>query len=261
MPTSTSTLLNNISLNRTAKPKSYTLPPTPLIPNSPHPLLHYPSLLLPIVSDPKFTCTTLYDLYRSNGWTPQWVARYGATQPSHYHSTAHEVMVVIAGEGATIRFGVADQDATCPSQSSPSTHEKGDDEHGENDAGAHEPGGITLTARKGDVFIVPAGVAHKTYDPRPGPPRPIAFFQCKDEDGNVIREEGKARAFFAGVETGREFMMMGAYPDGDEWDFKVGGEHAGREREVWGLPIPEKDPVLGIDREGLVGLWKGGGRA
>ncbi|KAK3214199.1 hypothetical protein GRF29_28g2361656 [Pseudopithomyces chartarum] len=151
-----------ITLNRTTSPKSYTISPTPLIPNSPHPLLHYPSLLFPTVSAPNFTCTTLYDLYRSNGWTPQWVARYGATQPAHYHSTAHEVMVVIAGEGATIRFGVADKGGSESSSSHPTDGGNGDD------TDAHEPGGITLTAHKGDVFIVPAGVAHKTVRMRMG---------------------------------------------------------------------------------------------
>lgn len=163
-------------------------------------------------------------------------------------------MVVIAGEGATIRFGVADKGGSESSSSHPTDGGNGDD------TDAHEPGGITLTAHKGDVFIVPAGVAHKTYDPRPGPAPEFAFFQCKDENGSVIREEGRARDFFAGVQTGREFMMMGAYPDGDEWDFKVGGEHEGREGEVWGVEVPGRDPVLGDDGEGLVGLWKGSGR-
>jgi uncharacterized protein YjlB len=49
---------------------------------------------------------------------------------------------------------------------------------------------------------------------------------------------------------------MGAYPYGGVWDFAIGGEHEGREGEVWHVPVPGKDPVLGDSKEGLVGLWK-----
>ena len=40
------------------------------------------------------------------------------------------------------------------------------------------------------------------------------------------------------------------------WDFKVGGEK--HTDEVWGVPVPERDPVLSDSEEGLVGLWKKG---
>ncbi|KAF9737557.1 hypothetical protein PMIN06_011648 [Paraphaeosphaeria minitans] len=219
--------------------QTYTLKPTSLIPNSPHVLIHYPELFLDEVSKPGFNCTQLYDLYKSNGWESQWVARYGPTQTSHYHSGAHEAMTVISGEGATIRFGVAD------TSDNDETHTHGN---------GHEDGGIWIEARKGDVFILPAGVAHKTYDPRPGPVE-FAFFQCKDGGGNVIRDEQKARAFFEGITIGENFQMMGSYPFGAEWDFAVGGDHKGRERQVWDVPVPERDPVLGTRREGMRGLW------
>ena len=55
-------------------------------------------------------------------------------------------------------------------------------------------------------------------------------------------------------------MMIGAYPKGEEWDFKKGGEDEGRYREVWGVKVPERDPVLGVDEQGLVGLWREGDR-
>ncbi|KAF1970766.1 hypothetical protein BU23DRAFT_202627 [Bimuria novae-zelandiae CBS 107.79] len=220
--------------------RTYTIPPTKLMPNSPHVLIHYPGLFLDKVSQPGFNCEELYDLYRSNGWESQWVARYGATQPSHYHSRAHEAMTVISGEGAMIRFGVADTS---------------EDEEEHTHGSGHEHGGVWVEAKKGDVFILPAGVAHKTYDPKPGPPE-LAFYQCKDENGKVIRDEKKARKFFQDVEVGEYFQMMGSYPNGNEWDFAVGGDHKGRERQVWTVPVPEKDPVLGLDKAGLVGLWK-----
>ncbi|KAK7181741.1 hypothetical protein DPSP01_008616 [Paraphaeosphaeria sporulosa] len=219
--------------------RTYALKPTSLIPNSPHVLIHYPGLFLEKVSKPDFNCTQLYDLYKSNGWESQWVARYGPTQTSHYHSGAHEAMTVISGEGATIRFGVADTS---------------DDAEAHTHGNGHEDGGIWIEAKKGDVFILPAGVAHKTYDPRPGPVE-FAFFQCKDENGNVIRDEQNARAFFEGITIGKNFQMMGSYPFGNEWDFAVGGDHKGRERLVWDVPVPERDPVLGTRREGMCGLW------
>lgn len=220
--------------------RTYTIPPTPLMPNSPHVLIHYPGLLLATISSPTFNPRDLYDLYAGNGWESQWVARYGRTQPSHYHSRAHECMTVISGEGATIRFGVADTS---------------DDEEAHTHGDGHEAGGVTLQARRGDVFVLPAGVAHKTYDPRPHASE-LLFLQCKDEFGRVIRDPERARKFFEGIEVGEGFMMMGSYPRENDWDFRVGGEHRGREREVWSVSKPERDPVLGSSPEGLVGLWE-----
>lgn len=220
--------------------RTYIIPPTKLMPNSPHVLIHYPRLLLSKIEDPNFTPSDLYDLYASNGWESQWVARYGPTQASHYHSQAHEAMTVISGEGATLRFGVADTS---------------DDEEEHTHGNGYEEGGVWVEASKGDVFILPAGVAHKTYDPKPDSPG-LEFHQCKDEDGKVIREPQHARKFFEGVEVGEHFMMMGSYPLNNDWDFAVGGQHKGREIEVWRVPKPPRDPVLGLDPEGLVGLWK-----
>ncbi|KAJ6276423.1 hypothetical protein J3E71DRAFT_380444 [Bipolaris maydis] len=65
--------------------------------------------------------------------------------------------------------------------------------------------------------------------------------------------ERERRTFFDQVAIKGEFMMMGAYPYGNVWDFKIGGER-GRE-QVWGVPLPELDPILGGSDEGLVGLW------
>ncbi|KAH7128650.1 hypothetical protein B0J11DRAFT_525442 [Dendryphion nanum] len=219
--------------------KTYTLPPTRLIPNSPNVLIHYPRLLFSEVSSTSFSPSTIYNLFASNGWTTHWIARYGPTQPSHYHSGAHECMVVISGSGATIRFGVAD------TLSDGEAHTHGD---------GHEDGGVELKAQLGDVFILPAGVAHKTFDPRPEVDE-MKFYHLEEE---VIGDEGRAKKYFEEVELKGEFMMMGAYPEGDRWDFMMGGEHEGRFPEVWGLRKPGKDPVLGISGEGICGLWKEG---
>jgi uncharacterized protein YjlB len=231
------------------KVRSYKLPPTPLIPNSPYPLLHYPGLLHGLVSSPNFKTTDILDLYASNGWQTQWIARYGPDIQSHYHSSTHECMTVISGEAATIRFGVADSSSW---------------EHGKfpiGDRADGEEGGVEIEARLGDVFIIPAGVSHKTFAPQP-PTSTLAFHQPPDIAAGHAKDitddkEKERRRFFESVEVGGEFMMMGAYPYGGVWDFAVGGEHKGTESEVWDVPMPGRDPVLGDSGEGLVGLWRG----
>ena len=140
-------------------------------------------------------------------------------------------MVVVSGQGATIRFGVADQNT--------------EDENN----GPHEEGGLELEANLGDVFILPAGVAHKTYNPKPDAPG-LKFMAPEN-----VSDASSSRKYFGDQEVTGEFMMMGAYPEGGVWDFLVGGEHKGRFEEVWGVEKPAKDPVLGIGSEGICELW------
>jgi len=231
------------------KGHKYKLSPTPLIPNSPYPLLHYPGLVRDLVSNSNFKTTDIFDLFSQNGWQSQWIARYGPDIQSHYHSTTHECMAVISGEGASIRFGVADVP----------NWEQG--MLGIGERGEGEEGGVEIRAALGDVFIIPAGVSHKTFAPTPET-KELAFHQPDDIEAghaaeNVSPEsEARHREFFSKVPVEGEFMMMGAYPYGGVWDFKVGGEHKEKEWEVWNLPKPQKDPVLGLGNEGLCGLWK-----
>jgi uncharacterized protein YjlB len=231
------------------KSNTYVLPPTPRIPNSPYPLIHYPSLLIDLVQKPDFSITQIFDLFRSHGWQTQWIARYGPDIQAHYHSTTHEAMIVVSGQGATIRFGVADaQD-----------WEMGKLEVGERGQG--EQGGVEIRAGLGDVFIIPAGVSHKTFKPSPET-KELAFHQPEDiaqgkANQNLDDEsEARHREFFAKVPIEGEFMMMGAYPRGGVWDFAVGGEHEGKEGDVWNVEMPREDPVLGNSEEGLRELWK-----
>jgi uncharacterized protein YjlB len=230
------------------KVNSYKLPPTPLIPNSPYPLLHYPGLLHSLVSSPTFKPTQILDLYASNGWQTQWIAKYGLDIQSHYHSTTHEAMTVISGHGATIRFGVADSPSWTQGKYAPGDRADG------------EEGGVEIEAKLGDVFIIPAGVSHKTFLPKPWNEE-LGFYQPKDvEEGRAAEvdeeKERERRTFFEGVVVEDRFMMMGAYPYGGVWDFAVGGEHEGKEEVVWRVAMPERDPVLGESEEGLLGLWK-----
>ncbi|KAK7887880.1 hypothetical protein LTR67_009274 [Exophiala xenobiotica] len=212
--------------------KQYQLPPTALIPNSPQPLLHYPGFLS--VESGNDAATKIYDLFSSNGWKTQWIFRYGQTQTSHYHSMAHECMVVLTGT-ATIRFGVADTDPDLEK----STFGSG-----------REEGGIEVEARAGDVFVLPAGTAHKTYNTNPL----TEFKLLTPGDGHSVAAED-VRYALANIELSG-FTMIGAYPKGGgEWDFAKGGENAGGYEQVWSVPKPERDPVLGESEEGLCGRW------
>ncbi|KIY02719.1 uncharacterized protein Z520_01184 [Fonsecaea multimorphosa CBS 102226] len=234
--------------------KKYHLPPTSLVPNSPHALLHYPGLLLSSSSSSPTTtdtpdassshssiATRAYDLFTSNGWDTQWIFRYGTSQRSHYHSGVHECMAVLTGS-ATIRFGVADTvDDLDESTYSP---------------GGREAGGVEVEARAGDVFVLPAGTAHKTFNAMPE----AEFKLLTPGDGHAVATHGghgeSIKATLANVELSG-FTMIGAYPrGGGQWDFAKGGEDVGRFDRVWAVPKPENDPVLGKADEGLVGQWR-----
>ncbi|KAK4947684.1 hypothetical protein LTR10_013630 [Elasticomyces elasticus] len=212
--------------------KRYQLPPTALIPNSPQPLLHYPGFLK--VGGSQNLAAEVYDLFSSNGWQTQWIFRYGPTQTSHYHSEAHECMAVLTGS-AKIRFGVADTSSDLEE----STHGSG-----------KEDGGVEVHANAGDVFILPAGTAHKTFDTSPS----AEFKLLTPGDGHNVAAED-VRDALANIELSG-FTMIGAYPkDGGSWDFAKGGENTGEYEKVWSVAKPDHDPVLGTADEGLCGQW------
>ncbi|KAH8703494.1 hypothetical protein BGW36DRAFT_286986 [Talaromyces proteolyticus] len=212
--------------------KTYQLPPTSLIPNSPRPILHYPGFF-PVSST---AAAQAYDILSENGWQAQWIYRYGSTQASHYHSNAHECMVVLSGS-ATIQFGAADQE------------DRGDGSTGATNGG-HEEDGVKVQAHVGDVFVIPAGVAHKTFDTSPSLP----FALLTPRNGPDVSAHDQRQAIADTPLSG--FTMMGAYPkEGGAWDFCTGGGHVGDYEKVWAVVKPERDPVLGQAEEGLVGRW------
>ncbi|KAI5926857.1 hypothetical protein F4810DRAFT_653840 [Camillea tinctor] len=143
-------------------------------------------------------------------------------------------MAVLTGS-ATIRFGVAD---------------KGDDLEQSTFGSAREEGGIEIQATAGDVFVIPAGIAHKTYAAEPA--APFAFLT--PGDGHSINVQDP-RGSLAEIEFSG-FTMIGAYPAGGEWNFAKGGEDIGHFDDVWSVDKPVRDPILGEAEEGLRGLWQ-----
>jgi uncharacterized protein YjlB len=218
-------------LSTMAQVKKYHLPPTRLIPNSPHPLLHYTGVQL---STPGSKASQFQALFEENDWEVQWINRYGSTQTSHYHSGVHEAMAVLSGN-ATIRFGAAD---TSPDMD-------------ENTYGsAKEEGGIKIEAHPGDVFLIPAGVAHKTFKTKPD----AGFALLTPGDGHHVASDDM-RAALDNIELSG-FTMIGAYPtNGESWDFVKECEDVKGHKKPWSVKIPERDPVLGKSQYGLCGKW------
>ena len=211
----------------------YHLPPTDLIPNSPRPLLHYKNVLPRDPTTKKCSPADTWALFTSNSWSVHWIFRYSHTQVSHYHSQAHECMAVLSGT-ARIRFGVAD---TSP------------DMDANTDGPAHEAGGVELDAEAGDVFVIPAGVAHKTHHTRPA--ADLALLSPGRGHG-IEAEDPKAALGEVQLDG---FTMMGAYCGGD-WDFLAAG---GEFETVWAVPKPRLDPVWGSSPVGLRKTWVGSG--
>lgn len=199
-------------------PITYQLRPTKLTPNSDFPLLHYRG----VVDLRQLTPSKASQVFEENGWETMWMVQYARTQRAHYHSKAHETMVVLHGN-AKIRFGAADLTEG---------HDPDED---------HEVGGVEVDAAAGDVFVIPAGVSHKTFNATPERP----FEWLTPNNGHGIGNADLDKADISG------FVMLGAYPrDGAQWDFCVGGE--GKTE----APVPSRDPVLGDSPHGLLGVWK-----
>ncbi|HEY0741304.1 MAG TPA: cupin domain-containing protein [Chryseosolibacter sp.] len=94
----------------------------------------------------------------SNGWTNSWVN--GVLDYHHYHSTTHEVLVVIDGS-TRIQFG--------------------------------GPSGISLMVETGDVIIIPAGVAHKNLGGEEDFKCVGAYAEGRDYDMNYGKPEERPK--------------------------------------------------------------------
>jgi len=129
---------------------------------------------------------TMEKVFDKNGWDSAW--RNGLFAFHHYHSSAHEALGIYSGWVKAQLGG---------------------------------PGGETLTARAGDVIIIPAGVAHKNLDQSP------------------------------------DFSVVGAYPRGQAWDMMYGkpDERPRADEAIREVPLPTADPVYGKNGP-LRQLWK-----
>ncbi|MEP6594402.1 MAG: cupin [Ginsengibacter sp.] len=151
----------------------YILPGDEQFPNSSLWLLIYKNALtLPSEGAVSF----IEKIFESNNWKNSW--RNGIYDYHHYHSITHEVLGVYDG-AATVQFG--------------------------------GPNGESEHILKGDIIIIPAGVAHK----------------CLEAQSN--------------------FKCVGAYPDGNNYDMNYGkpSERPEADENIREVPLPEKDPVYG----------------
>jgi uncharacterized protein YjlB len=141
--------------------------------NDKRPLLVYQGALDLPADDP---ASVIEVIFAANGWAESW--RDGIYGYHHYHSTAHEVLGVYSGS-ARVQLG-------------------GDR-------------GVTLSIKRGDVVIIPAGVAHKNLGSTP------------------------------------DFRVVGAYPGGQNWDMNYGkaDERPRADQNIVRVPLPQADPVYG----------------
>jgi uncharacterized protein YjlB len=152
-------------------------------PNSHLPVLVYRGVL----QFPRlFTAAFIRRLFRRNGWSNSW--NYGIYEYHHYHSITHEVLGIHKGETTLLLGG---------------------------------PNGGEVKIRRGDVVIIPAGVAHR----------------------NMGKQD--------------DIQCVGAYPGGGDYDINYGkvGERPRTDRNIENVPIPEMDPVFGM-KAGLIKFWK-----
>jgi uncharacterized protein YjlB len=147
------------------------------------PLLLYKNALM-LEKNADANATDIEKLFRKNDWKNSW--RDGIYDYHHYHSTAHEVMGVYSGS-AKVNFGGTQ--------------------------------GLMLELTKGDVIIIPAGVAHK----------------C--------------------IQSTDDFKCVGAYPSGQEYDMNYGepGERPKADENIANTPLPTHDPVFG--KQGPMEKW------
>jgi uncharacterized protein YjlB len=126
------------------------------------------------------------EVFGQNDWGNTWVD--GIYSYHHYHSITHEVLGVIRGH-CTVMLG------------------------GEK--------GIKQKIEKGDVLVIPAGVAHMN------------------------------------IGSTDDFTCMGAYPKGVDFDMNYGKkeEHPEADENIKKVPLPDTDPLYGAEGP-LMDNWR-----
>jgi len=164
-------------------PDTYYVSDNGVFPGNKLPVLHYKRPLhIPFL----FAARYVKNIFRKHDWNNTW--RNGIYTYHHYHSNTHEAMAVIKGS-TTLLLG------------------------GEN--------GKQVVLRKGDIIVIPAGVAHK----------------------NLGRM--------------KDVICVGGYPEGRDFDMNYGtpGERPAADKNIENLPIPSTGPLAGSE-DPLVRLWK-----
>jgi uncharacterized protein YjlB len=153
-----------------------------IFPNSHLPVLLYKGVLN---FPPLFTTRYIKNLFKSKNWMNTW--KNGIFGYHHYHSITHEVLGVYKGKALLLLGG-----------------EKG----------------VEVVVEKGDVLIIPAGVAHKNLNPE-----------------NSVK-------------------CIGAYPDGKDYDMNYGkeGERPQADKNIRKVKIPSNDPIYG-ENGGIKKFW------
>ena len=191
---SASTLSNSVLMMATSKAiltplkdikvSSYQIPAFGRLPNTS--LQKKPLMIYHSAFEKSASASTIEDHLSSVGVvSPQW--RYTMFSQSHFHSRAHEVLCVAQGK-ATLCFG-----------------------------GEENPKKVEIVVERGDVMVVPAGVAHRLLE-----------------------------------DIGGGFSMVGSYPTGKSWDMCYG--HEGEEDQVNGIGSLgwfKKDPIYGEEGPSL----------
>lgn len=128
---------------------------------------------------------SILEIFEKNNWSNGW--KDTVYDYDHYHSNTHEVLAVYCGTGDLHLGG---------------------------------PEGVSIELTRGDVLIIPAGVAHKNI-------------------GCTL-----------------DFACVGAYPDGRSYDMNYGKEEerATAIENIRQVPVPLTDPVYGT-QGGLLELW------
>jgi len=164
---------------RKTEPEQLHLKPNGWMPNNVLPVLIYLAVF-PVTPD---LANKMDLVFTINRWPPQW--RNGIYTFHHYHSTAHEVLGIATGH-VDVMLG------------------------GEN--------GHTVTARAGDVLILPTGTGH-----------------CR-------------------ITASDDLLVVGAYPTGQHWDICRTAATPDVLERMRTIKFPASDPVFG--KEGaLPKVW------
>ena len=130
--------------------------------------------------------SVIRQVFESHNWKNTW--EDGIYDYHHYHSVTHEALGVVCGK-ADIQLG--------------------------------GPEGVCVELLRGDVVVIPAGVAHK----------------C--------------------LEASKDFLVVGAYPGGAEYDLNKGyeGERPKADENIRKVEAPATDPVYG-DTGPVIEHWR-----